>query len=137
LIRKIRISLFGIVIAIALIYVVELLGHHVYPPPAGIDLADPEAIRRLLADAPAGALWFEILAYVVAIFGGGMLAALIARGQPKFYVLVVGTFVFSGSLFNEFMLPHPRWFALMATAVIIATTFLTARMAAGLLGERN
>jgi len=136
-IRKIRISLFGIIIAIALIYAVELLGHHIYPPPAGIDLADSAAMRRLLADAPAGALWFEILAYIVAIFGGGMLAALIARERPQFYVLVVGAFVLSGSLLNQFMIPHPGWFVFAAATAIIAMIFLTARLAASLVGEPN
>lgn len=130
-------ALFGIIIAVALIYVIEMIGHNIYPPPPDTDLTDPEALGMLLAGAPIGALLFVILAYVIAVFGGGLLAALIARETPTRYVWTVGGFVLLGTVANLFMIPHPAWFVITAIACIVVAIMVTGRVANNLVEQRE
>jgi len=38
-----------------IISIVEATGHRFYPPPEGVDLSDPAALRAMMAEAPVGA----------------------------------------------------------------------------------
>ena len=137
MIRKIGLALFGIVFAIALITVVQMIGHNVYPPPPGTDFDDPAAIRALIEQAPAGALLFVIASYVVGTFGGGFIAGLIARDAPAMYAMIVGGFVLAGTFLNLVSIPHPVWFQVTALGSVIGTAFLTGRMTLALATGRQ
>jgi hypothetical protein len=136
MIRKIAAVAFGVLIAITLIIVVQMISHAVYAPPPGFDVNDPDAIARLVAEAPTGALLLVILSYVVGAFGGGMLAALVARETPLMYAAIVGAFVLLGTIMNLTSIPHPTWFAITSIAAIVATVLLTGRIAPMMISER-
>ena len=118
MIRRIAGVAFGAVIAIALIIVVQMIGHALYPLPPGIDFGDPAAVAIMMFEVPAGALHFVILSYVIGAFGGGAL------------VLV-------GTVLNLFAIPHPTWFAVSAIVGIVATVLVTGRLAPLLIAERH
>ena len=137
MIRKVAAISFGAVIAIALIVVVQMIGHAVYPPPPGIDATNPETLKTLVGKMPVAALMLVILSYAVGAFGGGLLAALIARETPMVYALIVGALVLLGTLVNLVAIPHPTWFAIGAITAILATIFATGRLARLLITARN
>lgn len=137
MIRKIAGMAFGALIAITLIIVVQMIGHAVYPPPPGIDFGDPAAIATLMFEVPAGALLFVILSYIIGTFGGGMLAALVARETPMLFAAIVGALVLVGTVMNIFVIPHPTWFAVTAIVGIVATVLITGRLAPLLITDRH
>jgi len=137
MIRKIAGVVFGAIIAIALITVVQMIGHAIYPAPPGIDFGDPASVATMMFKVPAGALLFVILSYVIGAFGGGMLAALVARETPMLYAAIVGGLVFVGTVLNLFAIPHPTWFAVSAIVGIVATVLVTGRLAPLLIAERH
>jgi energy-converting hydrogenase Eha subunit B len=137
MIGRIAAVAFGVLIAVALIIVVQMIGHAIYPPPTGISGNDPDALAAMVAEAPAGALLFVILSYVFGVFGGGMLAALVARQTPLMYASIVGAFVLAGTIMNLYSITHPLWFGVTSVVAIIATVLLTGRIAPMMISEKQ
>jgi len=137
MIRKIGLALFGIIVAIALIAVVQMIGHNLYPPPSGTDFEDPAAVRALIEQAPVGALLFVIASYVVGTFGGGFITGLIARDSTPMYAMIVGGFVLAGTFLNLVSIPHPVWFQVTALGSVIGTAFLTGRLVRSMITGRD
>ena len=137
MIRRIGLALFGIIVAIALIAVVQMIGHNLYPPPPGTDFEDPAAVRALIEQAPVGALLFVIASYVIGTFGGGFIAGLIGRDAPSMHAMIVGGFVLAGTFLNLVSIPHPVWFQITALGSVIVTAFLTARITNSLTAGRQ
>jgi hypothetical protein len=118
----------GVVCAFALIATIEAVGHAVYPPPRGVDFSKAEEARRALAGLPAGALWLVIAAWTSGSFGGGVVAALIARPSPRLVAGVVGVFVLVATIANLILLPHPTWVSIAGVAGVVAGAWAAGRL---------
>ena len=119
----------GFVLGIVLIVVVEALGHFVYPPPANLDITNPEEVKNLMANAPVGALLFVVLAYAVGSFGGGGLAARLVQKSHILHAMIVGGLLMVAGIMNMFMIPHPFWFWIISVAVYLPAAYAGARFA--------
>jgi uncharacterized membrane protein YeiH len=129
--------MFGVIIAIALIIVIQRIGHAIMPPPTGVDFSDPDAVRAMMREMPLPAYLAVILSYVIGTFGGGLLAGLLARETPILYATVIGAFVLAGTILNVYAIPHPTWFVVAAIVSIVATAYFTSRVSALLITDRN
>ncbi len=114
--RGIAATVAGVLLAGLTIAGVEWLGHRLYPPPAGLKADDLEAMAAHVAAMPIGALLFVLLAWLLGVFLGGLLAALVAGRRPRLYAGVIAAVILLGAIANFAMIPHPAWF--MALAVI-------------------
>lgn len=130
--RSILAVIAGLVLGVVLIGVVEFSGHYVYPPPAGMDMKDAEAMKSLVASLPVGALLFVILAWAVGSFGGGWLTARIAQKSHVMHALIVGGILMAAGIMNMLTIPHPLWFWVLGVAV-----YLPAAYAGALLGQKR
>src|SRR5690554_5497092 len=81
-VRVVVAALVGVMTALVLVGVIESIGHRVYPTPEGIDLADPEQLRRYVDGLPVGAFLIVLASWVVATFVGGLVAASVAGTRP-------------------------------------------------------
>lgn len=108
-------TLAGIVAAGLIVLAIESLGHMIFPPPA-IDLANPEALATIINRLPLGALIAVIVAWIAGSFGGGSIAAKIAR--VPWSAWVVGALMLAGGAWSMVVIPHPLW---MKLALIPAT----------------
>lgn len=97
----------GIVAAFVIVLAVETAGHLIFPPPPGTDLADPEALAKIIDLLPIGALVFVMIAWIAGAFGGGAVAAAITR-QP-WAAWIVGVIMLAGGLWSMVAIPHPHW----------------------------
>lgn len=121
----------GIVAGFLTVYLLEMIGHAIYPPPPGIDMTDMDALRDVMATMPAGALGLVLLAWVLATLIGGTLAGWIARTRQTLLAGVVGALILAGAIANMVLLPHPVWFSIAAVVLIPLAAWI-----AGLLGRR-
>jgi len=135
--RKILAVVAGTLAAVILIIAIESLGHAVYPVPDDIDFTDRAAVRAYTDSLPLGALLFVMAAWLLATFGGGVLASAIARKRPLVYCAITGGLVLVGTIMNLLSIPHPLWFSLVSVAGIVACVFLAARVARALPGARG
>jgi len=106
----------------------QSLGHFIYPPPADLDLKNPEAMKNLIASAPVGALLLVVLAYAVGSFGGGWLAARLAPKSHILHGMIVGGLLMAAGIMNLLMLPHPLWFWIVSVAVYLPAAYAGARL---------
>jgi hypothetical protein len=101
----------GIIVAVVIVVVVEAAGHGIWPPPPGIDLSNPEALKALMPSIPIGAKIAVIVAWVAGAFGGGLVAARIARNAR--FAWIVGAVQLAFGMVTLLSIPHPlaMWIA--------------------------
>ena len=128
MLRNILAVVIGIILAFSLIEVCEAVGHHLWPPPQGIDFGSREAIRAAITQMPFGALASVAVAWVVGAFGGGWVAARISRRARPAYV--IGGLVVLASIAELVMIPHPFWFWIIALIVVPLAAHLAAKLGA-------
>lgn len=119
----------GIVTAFLVVMLVEMLGHRLFPVPAGLDFNDKAAMAAFVRTLPVGALLCVLLAWVSGSFSGAWLAARLAVSRRPLLSGVVGLFVLAASITNLMMLPHPLWFSITAVIAVPAAAWLAGRLA--------
>lgn len=121
----------GILVGAVVIFVVQLIGHKVYPVAGTVDISDKEAMAAFVASLPMGALLFVIAAYAAGSFVGGALAAFIGRGARLRHALVVGLFLLVSGVMNLVAIPHPVWFSVLTVLVFLPFAWLGGRVVTG------
>ena len=127
----------GVITAFVTVYLINKVNHIVYPPPAGLDFTNPDAVRPYLATLPIGAFLFILASSVIAAFDGTLIACIIGTANSRIFGYVVGGFVFADSVENFIAIPHPLWLALATLTGVILSTLLAMRLAAATTGKEE
>jgi hypothetical protein len=122
--KNIAAGVAGVVIAVALVWLVEKIGHAVYPPPADLDLTDAEAMRAYIATLPPGALLFVAAAWFVGTLCGTCAACAIGTAKPTHFAVVVGGLMLVATIMNLAMIPHPMWFSVLGIVGVLVGAWL-------------
>ncbi len=110
----------GLISAMFVIFLVEKMGHAIYPPPEGLDMSDPEIWKEHIATVPTGALVIVLLAYVIGSTAGGFIIGVIGGKYSKIFSLVLGAILLILGLINLIILPgHPVWFWILSLGLYI------------------
>jgi hypothetical protein len=132
--RSVLAVIAGFVAASVVMMVVESLNGRVFYPEMGKAaeaMTDREAIRALMASAPAGAFLVVLLGWALGSFAGGYLAARIARRSPVFHALLLGGLLTLAGIANNLMLPPPAWFWIASMLVLLPSAYAGAGLAPG------
>jgi hypothetical protein len=89
-----------------------------------------EAVRKILAEAPAGALLVVVFGWMLGSFAGGFVTTRIARRRGVVPALVLGGLLTLAGIANNLMLPPPAWFWILSLIVFLPMAYLGARIAA-------
>lgn len=119
----------GVFVGGIAIFGVEALGHALVPPPVGLDVADPAAVRQAMATMPAVQFLPLLLAYLAGPSLGATLAARMAPSHPLRHAGAVAAFFMVGGIMNFRAIPHPAWFVALAVAAFAVAPFLGVRLA--------
>lgn len=117
----------GIFVAGLIVFVFEAVGHGIWPPPPGIDVSNPEALKNLMPSIPLGAKIAVVVAWVFGAFGGGYVAARIGKNARLAWI--VGVVQIALGVFTMLSIPHPL--AMWITGILLP---LPAAMLGGHLG---
>ena len=109
MLRRLIAIIIGAAAAFIVVAVAESIGHRIYPPPPGVDLSDPEALKSLIDQLPLGALVAVVVAWFCGSFTGGFVAQLVARDGKLIAALSVGGLMLAATLSNFILIPHPLW----------------------------
>jgi hypothetical protein len=131
MVRNVAAALAGIITAFVMIMLIEELGHIIYPPPADLDVSNPDVMRPYIATLPFLALLFPMIAWVVATFAGTVLACKIGTANPLLFAATVGGLVLAGTIANLIMIKHPLWFSLVSLVAVAASAWIAARVSSG------
>lgn len=132
MIKNILYIILGVIVGGFVIYLVEALGHLVYPPPEGLDPTDIEAFKQLVRQLPVGAFTFVLLAYALGSFAGGFVTALLSTKHSVRSAMIVGGLLLVLGLINLIMIPHPTWFIIMSLLIYIPCAYF-----GGLIGQKR
>ena len=119
MLRKILATIAGIIAASLSIYLIETLGHTLFPYPEGAKPLDMEWIKNNIDLIPRGSMIAVIIAHGVGIAVGMFIAGLIAKTSiiPAY---VVAGFMVVATIANWFMIPSPTWFYIADGISVIA-----------------
>jgi hypothetical protein len=122
--KNIAAGFVGVFVASGLVWLIEMIGHSVYPLPPEIDFSDIDALRPYIAGLPAGAFAFVGGAWFLGTLGGTIAACRIGSAAPRIFALVVGGFVLAATAYNLAVIPHPVWFSISGVAGIVIAAWL-------------
>jgi len=120
MLRKIGATLAGIVLAFAVIVIVEMVGNALYPLPPGVDPRNPESLARAMRNVPAAALAVVVIGWTAGALAGSWLAARIARSVWP--AVIVGALVVCGAVANMLTIPHPLWMWITSIVLVALVT---------------
>ena len=126
-VRGVVAVILGLLLAFAIAFAVDAVNAKIYPPPPGVDLADPESVKAMMAVMPRAALVVVLAGWFVSALLGTAVAARFARpaGWPP---LTVGILLLAAAVMNMYVIPHPVWFWVVGVATYPVATGLGARL---------
>ena len=119
----------GVVLAFVVLMGLEMAGHAVMPPPPGLDPADPEDLKQMVASASMAAKVWVVFAWFVAVVVGGWAARRLSRKAWAGWV-IAGLIVLGG-VANIMMIPHPLWMQIAAVAAPLLGGWIVTRLPVG------
>lgn len=114
----------GILTAIIVIYITETFSHVFYPMPRDINMENPESVRQMIQNLPAGAFIIIIIGWALGAFAGGAVSTLIINNCRPLAALTIGALLVLGGIINLMMFPHPIWMWIFGLAVNIPFAYL-------------
>jgi hypothetical protein len=126
--KKILAALLGTAAATAVIFAIESLSHRLYPPPAGLNVREPAALKAFIATLPIGAFLMVLLAYALGSLVGGMVATLIAGRGTSRPALFVGGLLMLFGVMDLVVIPHPLWFVIVSLLIYVPCAWLGSRL---------
>jgi hypothetical protein len=106
----------GMLVALVLIVVVQVIGTRVYPPPP-MNRASIESIKAAIAQVPLVSLLFVLLSYTAGSVAGGWVVARFAPRDKMVHAMTLAGLLFCLGIVNLTSLPHPTWFWVASSAV--------------------
>ena len=119
----------GAVAAVVLLMVLEMAGHAAMPPPAGLDPADPEDLKQMVASASLAAKAWVVFGWFAAVLAGGWLARRLSRKGWAGWV--IAGLILLGGIANIMMIPHPLWMQIAAIAAPLLAGWFVTRLPSG------
>lgn len=119
MIRSILSVIVGVLAGTVTIFLLEMAGHRLYPPPPGLDPTNVEAFEALIASAPVGMLLSVLVAWAGGAFVGGFVAALLSERRRVLHGLAVGGIQTLLAVAQLSMIPHPLWFTVLGLSIFL------------------
>lgn len=91
------------------IFLVQRLGHTLYPMPNDLDFNNKEAIRMYLSTAPFGSLIMVIVAWLTGSIVAGITGSLYDRSEKQKISIISGGILMAFALINLISIPYPSW----------------------------
>lgn len=130
MVRNIGAVVAGLLAMMGTVWLIQSIGHAIFPPEVMPEFDDPEGMRRLIESMPVLALAFVPLAWSVGAFVGTTLACVIGSARPIVFAGIIGgaDLLAAASLLLQF--PHPLWVAILGVVGIVGGAWLGLKVSA-------
>src|SRR5262245_34398339 len=88
----------------------------VIPPPAGVDVSDPQSLSESMHLFEPKHFVFPVLAHAVGTLVGALVAYLVAASHRPLFASVIGACFLLGGIAAARMIPAPVWFVVLDLA---------------------
>lgn len=126
MIRLILGCLAGLAVAVGVVFLGEMIGHSIYPPPPDVDLSNPGALSTLIEKLPLGAIVAVLVAWAAGAFVGGAVAARITGRQSSAWL--IGAAMLLAGIATMLAIPHPFWFQMASVPAALVPAWLAGRI---------
>lgn len=116
----------GIVALAATVWIIEAIGHSLFPLPPGTDLSDRAQLAGLMDKVPLGAKLAVVLAWFAGALDGAFVARLVSRWTPSAWIVVALGIAFGVA--TLLMIPHPLWMQIAAVATPLLGGWIATRL---------
>ena len=138
LLRNVLAVLAGIVIGGIVNMGLITLSPSIVPPPAGVDVTNPESLSASIHLFGPRHFVMPFLAHALGTLAGALAAYLIAVTHRARAAYVVGAFFLLGGVAASFMIPAPKWFiALDLVVAYLPMAWLAIQIGARMTAGRN
>lgn len=110
------------------VFLLETLGHTIYPLPDGVDPSDMKQIAEYVKTAPIGSILFVLLAQCGGSLTGGWVAGLIGTAKKLNLGMIYGFLALLMAGLNLILIPSPIWFIVLSLALPIPLAILGAKL---------
>ena len=124
MLNRISSILTGIAAGIAVLFLVEMISHQIYPLPAGLNPEKPEDMREIMKLMPLNALIIVFIGDFLCALAGGIVCTIMSKEFKFKNVMVVGLILTVFGILNFMTVPHPLWFMIGSLAIYFAGAFL-------------
>ena len=131
MIRSIVAVFVGFIVASVVMMTVETInGKILYPElgKQGAEVRDMEGMKKLMANAPVGALVVVLFGWVLGSIAGSWVTTLIKRKPPAVHALILGGFLTLAGIVNNLMMPPPLWFWVATFCIFLPATYLGSKL---------
>ena len=130
--RKILAVIVALIVAVAIMMILEMGNSMIIAPPTTEIMNDHAALCNYMANGPAKAYIVVLIGYILASFTGGFIVTKMSRqvSRGSGLPLIVGGVLTLGMVANVMMLPcQPLWFIVVGLLVFIPVTLVGHRFA--------
>ncbi|MCE9602887.1 MAG: hypothetical protein K8S21_11840 [Gemmatimonadetes bacterium] len=119
----------GMVVAVTVVSIGDLVAGTFHPLPAGFDMGDMAQVRAHAAAAPLSAMLIVLAGWILGPFAGGLVASRVAARSRRQYAWIIAGVLLAATLANLRALPHPAWMVVGALIGVPAAGWSAARLA--------
>jgi len=117
MIRQFLAVIAGIIVGSLGIWLMERLGHSLYPFPADLKVDDIEGFKAYVENLPFMGKFIVILGYTLGGLLSGFVATKVANNNKPVAAIVCGAIFLFFTIYNMTVLPTPIWFWILGIAV--------------------
>ena len=129
LLRNVLAVIAGIIVGSLVNMVVIGVSPSLIPPPAGVDVSDPESLKAGMHLFQPRHFVMPFLAHALGTLAGALAAYLIAATYKARFAYVIGALFLLGGVAASFMIPAPAWYiALDLVAAYLPMAWLAAQI---------
>ena len=132
MVRKILSVVVALIVAFAVMMIIEMLNSLQLAPPSADIMADRAKLAEYMANGPVQAYVVVLIGYFLASFAGGFIVTKMSHQvtQTATLPILIGVILTLGMVANLLMLPgQPLWFAVLGLLIFIPTSLLGHRIA--------
>ncbi len=117
----------GMVAAIVVIMLVQMVSSAMYPMPEGLTMEDKEGFANYIRSLPALAFIIVIIGYLLGSLAGGFVSTKVAK--TKFLpAWIIGGLLTLGGIWNGMIVPQPSWVTIVSLLMFIPGAYFGAKM---------
>lgn len=137
LLRNVLAVVAGLVIGSVVNMALITISPALIPPPAGVDVGDPDSLARAIHLFEPRHFVMPFLAHALGTLAGAFVAYLVAASHKARFAWAIGIVFLCGGVAASFMIPAPAWFIALDLVVAYLPMAWLAIQAARRLGTRN
>lgn len=117
ILRNILAVIIGLVVGGSVNMALIIVGPHVIPPPAGVDVTDAQSLSASMHLLGPQHFVFPFLAHALGTLTGVIVGALLAASYRSSLSYAIGAVSLAGGIAAAFMFPAPIWFIILDLVV--------------------